>query len=154
MEPWGAAGREKYPQWMRAPSSQAGGAEVGVRGGEHGGQQHPTARARSALTAPLPKTPCNCVVQQRRSLLEDGLPFLEFCGSIVYSHEASDCSLLSEDIRCQLVPPLPWGAPSSLGREPCSSARCALLGACCGLIKQPGCSTRPPYQLPAQSCNK
>uniref|UniRef100_U3I2H1 Bifunctional 3'-5' exonuclease/ATP-dependent helicase WRN n=1 Tax=Anas platyrhynchos platyrhynchos TaxID=8840 RepID=U3I2H1_ANAPP len=61
MEPWGAAGREKYPQWMRAPSSQAGG--------------------------------------QRRSLLEDGLPFLEFCGSIVYSHEASDCSLLSEDIR-------------------------------------------------------
>uniref|UniRef100_A0A8B9VLP9 DNA 3'-5' helicase n=1 Tax=Anas zonorhyncha TaxID=75864 RepID=A0A8B9VLP9_9AVES len=63
MEPWGAAGREKYPQWMRAPSSQAGGAEVGV------------------------------------SLLEDGLPFLEFCGSIVYSHEASDCSLLSEDIR-------------------------------------------------------
>ncbi|XP_035404798.1 bifunctional 3'-5' exonuclease/ATP-dependent helicase WRN isoform X2 [Cygnus atratus] len=38
-----------------------------------------------------------CEVQ--RSLLEDGLPFLEFCGSIVYSHEASDCSLLSEDIR-------------------------------------------------------
>ncbi|XP_035181081.1 Werner syndrome ATP-dependent helicase isoform X1 [Oxyura jamaicensis] len=62
MEPLSAAGREKYPQWMRAPS-QAGGAEV------------------------------------QRSLLEDGLPFLEFCGSIVYSHEASDCSLLSEDIR-------------------------------------------------------
>ncbi|KAM9192793.1 bifunctional 3'-5' exonuclease/ATP-dependent helicase WRN isoform 1-T1 [Mergus octosetaceus] len=36
---------------------------------------------------------------EHRSLLEDGLPFLEFCGSIVYSHEASDCSLLSEDIR-------------------------------------------------------
>uniref|UniRef100_A0A8B9CTT4 Bifunctional 3'-5' exonuclease/ATP-dependent helicase WRN n=1 Tax=Anser brachyrhynchus TaxID=132585 RepID=A0A8B9CTT4_9AVES len=49
-------------------------------------------------TEPLPT-----VVRQRcevqRSLLEDGLPFLEFCGSIVYSHEASDCSLLSEDIR-------------------------------------------------------
>ncbi|NXI73786.1 WRN helicase, partial [Anseranas semipalmata] len=38
-----------------------------------------------------------CNVQ--RSVLEDGLPFLEFCGSIVYSYEASDCSLLSEDIR-------------------------------------------------------
>uniref|UniRef100_A0A8B9CQM0 DNA 3'-5' helicase n=1 Tax=Anser brachyrhynchus TaxID=132585 RepID=A0A8B9CQM0_9AVES len=67
MEPLSAAGREKYPQWMRAPK-------------------------------PLPT-----VVRQRcevqRSLLEDGLPFLEFCGSIVYSHEASDCSLLSEDIR-------------------------------------------------------
>ncbi|NXK47555.1 WRN helicase, partial [Chauna torquata] len=35
----------------------------------------------------------------QRSVLEDGLPFLEFCGSIVYSYEASDCSLLSEDIR-------------------------------------------------------
>lgn len=34
-----------------------------------------------------------------RSVLEDGLPFLEFCGSVVYSYEASDCSLLSEDIR-------------------------------------------------------
>ncbi|XP_021253034.1 Werner syndrome ATP-dependent helicase isoform X2 [Numida meleagris] len=35
----------------------------------------------------------------QRSILEDGLPFLEFCGSIIYSYEASDCSLLSEDIR-------------------------------------------------------
>ncbi|KFR01889.1 Werner syndrome ATP-dependent helicase, partial [Nipponia nippon] len=35
----------------------------------------------------------------QRSVLEDGLPFLEFCGSVVYSYEASDCSLLSEDIR-------------------------------------------------------
>uniref|UniRef100_A0A8C3J802 DNA 3'-5' helicase n=1 Tax=Calidris pygmaea TaxID=425635 RepID=A0A8C3J802_9CHAR len=34
----------------------------------------------------------------QRSVLEDGLPFLKFCGSIVYSYEASDCSLLSEDI--------------------------------------------------------
>ncbi|XP_027655510.1 bifunctional 3'-5' exonuclease/ATP-dependent helicase WRN isoform X2 [Falco biarmicus] len=34
----------------------------------------------------------------QRSVLEDGLPFLEFCGFIVYSYEASDCSLLSEDI--------------------------------------------------------
>ncbi|NXP60258.1 WRN helicase, partial [Chloropsis cyanopogon] len=38
----------------------------------------------------------------QRSVLEDGLPFLEFCGSVVYSHEASDCSLLSEDIRQSL----------------------------------------------------
>ncbi|KAM9381721.1 bifunctional 3'-5' exonuclease/ATP-dependent helicase WRN isoform 2-T2 [Phaethornis superciliosus] len=38
----------------------------------------------------------------QRSLLEDGLPFLEFCGSVVYSYEASDCSLLSEDIRQSL----------------------------------------------------
>uniref|UniRef100_A0A8C9EK05 DNA 3'-5' helicase n=1 Tax=Pavo cristatus TaxID=9049 RepID=A0A8C9EK05_PAVCR len=35
----------------------------------------------------------------QRSILEDGLPFLEFRGSIIYSYEASDCSLLSEDIR-------------------------------------------------------
>lgn len=35
----------------------------------------------------------------RRSLLEDGLPFLGFGGSVVYSYEASDCSLISEDIR-------------------------------------------------------
>ncbi|NXA40205.1 WRN helicase, partial [Eudromia elegans] len=34
-----------------------------------------------------------------RNLLEAGLPFLEFGGSVVYSYDASDCSLLSEDIR-------------------------------------------------------
>ncbi|KFO87590.1 Werner syndrome ATP-dependent helicase, partial [Buceros rhinoceros silvestris] len=39
----------------------------------------------------------------RRSLLEDGLPFLEFGGSVVYSYEASDCSLISEDIRQSLA---------------------------------------------------
>uniref|UniRef100_A0A8C7EIA0 ATP-dependent DNA helicase n=1 Tax=Nothoprocta perdicaria TaxID=30464 RepID=A0A8C7EIA0_NOTPE len=33
-----------------------------------------------------------------RSLLEDGLPFLEFRGAVIYSYDASDCSLLSEDI--------------------------------------------------------
>ncbi|NXA09667.1 WRN helicase, partial [Sapayoa aenigma] len=38
----------------------------------------------------------------QRSVLEDGLPFLEFRGSVVYSYEASDCSLLSEDIRQSL----------------------------------------------------
>ncbi|NXU24809.1 WRN helicase, partial [Thalassarche chlororhynchos] len=38
----------------------------------------------------------------QRSVLEDGLPFLEFCGSVVYSYEANDCSLLSEDIRKSL----------------------------------------------------
>uniref|UniRef100_A0A8B9MQ29 DNA 3'-5' helicase n=1 Tax=Accipiter nisus TaxID=211598 RepID=A0A8B9MQ29_9AVES len=47
--------------------------------------------------SPLPN-----VVQQnptvQRSVLEDGLPFLEFRGSVVYSYEASDCSLISEDI--------------------------------------------------------
>ncbi|KAM6268232.1 bifunctional 3'-5' exonuclease/ATP-dependent helicase WRN [Spheniscus humboldti] len=38
----------------------------------------------------------------QRSVLEDELPFLEFCGSVLYSYEASDCSLLSEDIRQSL----------------------------------------------------
>ncbi|KAM6269951.1 bifunctional 3'-5' exonuclease/ATP-dependent helicase WRN [Porphyrio hochstetteri] len=38
----------------------------------------------------------------QRSLLEAGLPFLEFRGSVVYSYEAKDCSLLSEDIRQSL----------------------------------------------------
>uniref|UniRef100_A0A8B9MZL9 DNA 3'-5' helicase n=1 Tax=Accipiter nisus TaxID=211598 RepID=A0A8B9MZL9_9AVES len=38
----------------------------------------------------------------QRSVLEDGLPFLEFRGSVVYSYEASDCSLISEDIRQSL----------------------------------------------------
>ncbi|NXP12787.1 WRN helicase, partial [Thinocorus orbignyianus] len=38
----------------------------------------------------------------QRSVLEDGLPFLKFCGSVVYSYEAGDCSLLSEDIRQSL----------------------------------------------------
>ncbi|NXS53533.1 WRN helicase, partial [Brachypteracias leptosomus] len=38
----------------------------------------------------------------QQSLLEDGLPFLEFCGSVVYSYEANDCSLISEDIRQSL----------------------------------------------------
>ncbi|XP_050751560.1 bifunctional 3'-5' exonuclease/ATP-dependent helicase WRN isoform X1 [Gymnogyps californianus] len=38
----------------------------------------------------------------QRSVLEDGLPFLEFCGSVIYSYEASDCSLISEDIRQSL----------------------------------------------------
>ncbi|XP_052018497.1 bifunctional 3'-5' exonuclease/ATP-dependent helicase WRN isoform X3 [Apodemus sylvaticus] len=37
-----------------------------------------------------------------KSALEDGLPFLEFTGSIVYSYEASDCSFLSEDISMRL----------------------------------------------------
>ncbi|NXK88927.1 WRN helicase, partial [Formicarius rufipectus] len=39
----------------------------------------------------------------QRSVLEDGLPFLEFSGSVVYSCEANDCSLLSEDIRQSLA---------------------------------------------------
>nr|XP_020664646.1 Werner syndrome ATP-dependent helicase isoform X3 [Pogona vitticeps] len=41
-----------------------------------------------------------------RSVLEDSLPFFEFQGSIVYSYNASDCSLLSEDI----IGTLPDGA--------------------------------------------
>ncbi|XP_025031851.1 Werner syndrome ATP-dependent helicase-like, partial [Python bivittatus] len=32
------------------------------------------------------------------SVLEDSLPFLEYNGSIIYSYNANDCSLLSEDI--------------------------------------------------------
>uniref|UniRef100_H0X0X3 DNA 3'-5' helicase n=1 Tax=Otolemur garnettii TaxID=30611 RepID=H0X0X3_OTOGA len=45
-----------------------------------------------------------CAVEERkassvqRSVFEDDLPFLEFTGSIMYSYEANDCSLLSEDI--------------------------------------------------------
>ncbi|NXH16502.1 WRN helicase, partial [Bucco capensis] len=38
----------------------------------------------------------------QRSVLEDGLPFLEFCGSVVYSYEANDSSFISEDIRHSL----------------------------------------------------
>ncbi|XP_032848162.2 Werner syndrome ATP-dependent helicase isoform X3 [Tyto alba] len=38
----------------------------------------------------------------QKSVLEDGLPFLEFRGSVVYSYEARDCSLISEDIRQSL----------------------------------------------------
>ncbi|XP_036621021.1 Werner syndrome ATP-dependent helicase [Trichosurus vulpecula] len=37
--------------------------------------------------------------KRKRSILEDGLPLLEFPGSIIYSYEASDCSFLAEDIR-------------------------------------------------------
>ncbi|KAJ7418856.1 Werner syndrome ATP-dependent helicase like protein [Willisornis vidua] len=39
----------------------------------------------------------------QRSVLEAGLPFLQFSGSVVYSYEAKDCSLLSEDIRQSLA---------------------------------------------------
>ncbi|XP_030044786.1 Werner syndrome ATP-dependent helicase-like, partial [Microcaecilia unicolor] len=38
----------------------------------------------------------------QKNVLESGLPFLAFHGSILYSYEASDCSLLSEDIRVSL----------------------------------------------------
>ncbi|XP_042305335.1 Werner syndrome ATP-dependent helicase isoform X2 [Sceloporus undulatus] len=41
-----------------------------------------------------------------RSILEHSLPFLEFHGSVVYSYNASDCSLLAEDI----ITMLPDGA--------------------------------------------
>ncbi|KAH0628498.1 hypothetical protein JD844_009771 [Phrynosoma platyrhinos] len=37
-----------------------------------------------------------------RSILEYSLPFLEFHGSIVYSYNTSDCSLLAEDISTML----------------------------------------------------
>ncbi|NXU34789.1 WRN helicase, partial [Drymodes brunneopygia] len=53
------------------------------------------------VTRSLPNLVCQKPGVQR-SVLEDGLPFLEFCGSVVYSYEASDCSLLSEDIRQSL----------------------------------------------------
>nr|XP_054512607.1 bifunctional 3'-5' exonuclease/ATP-dependent helicase WRN isoform X3 [Pan troglodytes] len=48
-----------------------------------------------------------CAVEERKacvwkSVFEDDLPFLEFTGSIVYSYDASDCSLLSEDISMSL----------------------------------------------------
>ncbi|KAL2304633.1 hypothetical protein Nmel_006584 [Mimus melanotis] len=62
----------KYPQWMLTESQEE--ASLGHK-----------------------KKPC-----AQRSVLEDGLPFLEFCGSVFYSYEASDCSLLAEDIRQSL----------------------------------------------------
>ncbi|XP_068961031.1 bifunctional 3'-5' exonuclease/ATP-dependent helicase WRN [Petaurus breviceps papuanus] len=40
-----------------------------------------------------------CDADKRKSILEDGLPLLEFPGSIIYSYESSDCSFLAEDIR-------------------------------------------------------
>ncbi|XP_030802815.1 LOW QUALITY PROTEIN: Werner syndrome ATP-dependent helicase [Camarhynchus parvulus] len=68
-----AAGlRDKYPQWMLTENQE----EASL-----GHKKKPGAQ---------------------RSVLEDGLPFLEFSGSVVYSYEASDCSLLSEDIRQSL----------------------------------------------------
>ncbi|XP_012580191.1 PREDICTED: Werner syndrome ATP-dependent helicase isoform X2 [Condylura cristata] len=38
----------------------------------------------------------------KKSVLEEDLPFLEFSGSIVYSYDANDGSLLAEDIRMSL----------------------------------------------------
>ncbi|XP_053318707.1 bifunctional 3'-5' exonuclease/ATP-dependent helicase WRN [Spea bombifrons] len=38
----------------------------------------------------------------KKNILEDDLPFFEFTGSIVYSYEGNDCSLLSEVIRSEL----------------------------------------------------
>ncbi|XP_037990408.1 Werner syndrome ATP-dependent helicase isoform X3 [Motacilla alba alba] len=68
-----AAGlRDKYPQWMLTESQE----EDSLSHTKKPGAQ--------------------------RSVLEDGLPFLEFSGSVVYSYEANDCSLLSEDIRHSL----------------------------------------------------
>nr|AAH73087.1 FFA-1 protein [Xenopus laevis] len=39
----------------------------------------------------------------KKNILEDNLPFMKFNGSIVYSYESNDCSLLSEDIRSSLL---------------------------------------------------
>ncbi|XP_031966469.1 Werner syndrome ATP-dependent helicase isoform X2 [Corvus moneduloides] len=64
--------QDKYPQWMLTESQEE--ASLGHK-----------------------KKPAI-----QRSVLEDGLPFLEFSGSVVYSYEASDCSFLSEDIRQSL----------------------------------------------------
>ncbi|KAM8938893.1 bifunctional 3'-5' exonuclease/ATP-dependent helicase WRN [Pelodytes ibericus] len=38
-----------------------------------------------------------------KNILEDDLPFFEFNGSILYSYEANDCSLLSDVIRSELL---------------------------------------------------
>ncbi|KAE8631557.1 hypothetical protein XENTR_v10001231 [Xenopus tropicalis] len=38
----------------------------------------------------------------KKNIVEDNLPYLKFNGSIVYSYEGNDCSLLSEDIRSSL----------------------------------------------------
>ncbi|XP_077201757.1 bifunctional 3'-5' exonuclease/ATP-dependent helicase WRN isoform X2 [Paroedura picta] len=58
-----------------------------------------------------------------RSVLEDDFPFLEFHGSIVYSCNASDCSLLSEDITSALPHgavlgfDIEWTPPYTKGKE-------------------------------------
>ncbi|XP_065127721.2 bifunctional 3'-5' exonuclease/ATP-dependent helicase WRN isoform X1 [Paramisgurnus dabryanus] len=35
----------------------------------------------------------------KKNVLEDDLPYLDFCGTVIYSHEKHDCSFLSEDLR-------------------------------------------------------
>ncbi|XP_063066515.1 bifunctional 3'-5' exonuclease/ATP-dependent helicase WRN isoform X2 [Engraulis encrasicolus] len=40
----------------------------------------------------------------KKNVLEPDLPYLEFAGTIIYSHEKNDCSFLSEDLRLSLPP--------------------------------------------------
>ncbi|XP_078004789.1 bifunctional 3'-5' exonuclease/ATP-dependent helicase WRN isoform X2 [Phascolarctos cinereus] len=69
---------------------------------------------------------------RKRSVLEGGLPLLEFPGCIIYSYEASDCSFLAEDIRVSLSDgavvgfDIEWPPPFWKGR----SGRVALVQLC------------------------
>uniref|UniRef100_A0A8C5REL9 DNA 3'-5' helicase n=1 Tax=Laticauda laticaudata TaxID=8630 RepID=A0A8C5REL9_LATLA len=57
------------------------------------------------------------------SVLEDNLPFLEYNGSIIYSYNSNDCSLLSEDILITLPAgsvlgfDIEWSAIYTKGKE-------------------------------------
>ncbi|XP_046907168.1 Werner syndrome ATP-dependent helicase homolog isoform X2 [Hypomesus transpacificus] len=40
----------------------------------------------------------------KRNVIEEDLPYLEFTGTVIYSHEKNDCSFLSQDLRAGLEP--------------------------------------------------
>ncbi|KAM4614964.1 bifunctional 3'-5' exonuclease/ATP-dependent helicase WRN [Polymixia lowei] len=40
----------------------------------------------------------------KKNVIEEDLPYLKFTGTVLYSHEKSDCSVLSEDLRGSLSP--------------------------------------------------
>ncbi|KAL4617619.1 Werner syndrome ATP-dependent helicase isoform X2 [Arapaima gigas] len=40
----------------------------------------------------------------KKNIIEDKLPYLEFSGTVIYSHEKNDCSFLTEDLRSSLAP--------------------------------------------------
>uniref|UniRef100_A0A8C9RD21 DNA 3'-5' helicase n=1 Tax=Scleropages formosus TaxID=113540 RepID=A0A8C9RD21_SCLFO len=41
---------------------------------------------------------------RKKNVIEDGLPYLEFAGTVIYSREKNDCSFLTEDLRSSLTP--------------------------------------------------
>lgn len=40
----------------------------------------------------------------KKNVIEGDLPYLEFVGTVIYSHEKNDCSFLSQDLRSSLEP--------------------------------------------------